>query len=117
MLEAVQDANSCSDHLHPLGILRTIHSLSANFSEDDAAWFQVTLPVKWGGLGVRTAVQLAYSRNGVLAQSSVPFCLPLVPFLFHFHSVLLANQRDPCKHEVSVTLLSDQRIIYSYYRW
>ena len=33
---------------------------------------------------------------------SVPFRLSSVPFLFRFHSVLLTNQRDPCKHEVSV---------------
>ena len=31
-----------------------------------------------------------------------PCRLPSILFLFRFHSILLVNQRDPCKREVSV---------------
>ena len=32
-----------------------------NFEEEDTAWIQATLPIKFGGLGFRRAVQLAPS--------------------------------------------------------
>ena len=65
--------------------------------------YAYTVPVnkKFRSPNDRSTVR-AFLRNGVLAPSSVPFCLLSVPFSFCFHSVLLANQRNPCKHEVSV---------------
>ena len=47
---------------------------------------------------------LVFSRNGILAPFQ--FRSVFLPFLFRFHSILLANQRDLCMHQVSVNASS-----------
>lgn len=50
-----------------------------NFSENDRAWSQATLPVKSGGLGIRCAVQLATSAflsSGAASNDLVNSILP-----------------------------------------
>lgn len=42
-----------------------------HFGEDDPAWKQAILPVKFGGLGIRSAVQLAYLDSQLLPLKSV----------------------------------------------
>ena len=48
----------------------------------------------------RTIVLLCERFRGTAFSHRLQF--RSVFLLFRFHSVLLANQRDPCKHEVSV---------------
>ena len=62
-------------------MLRTIVSGITNihFEESDPAWLQATLPVKLGGLGVRSAVQLAPSAFLASAAASSDFVRHIVP--------------------------------------
>ena len=62
-------------------LLRSITSRIANvpFSESDAAWTQASLPVKQGGLGIRSAVQLAPSAFLASAAGSSGLVSQIVP--------------------------------------
>ena len=62
-------------------LLRSIVSSIVNirFGEDDPAWTQATLPVKSGGLGIRSAVQLApsaYMASAAACSELVSIVLP-----------------------------------------
>ena len=62
-------------------LLRSITSRIANvpFSESDAAWTQASLPVKQGGLGIRSAVQLAPSAFLASAAGSSSLLSQIIP--------------------------------------
>ena len=61
---------------------RTISGIvNINFSENDPAWIQATLPVRCGGLGIRSTVQLAPSA--FLASAAA--CLDLVYHILPSH--------------------------------
>ena len=61
--------------------LRSIVSAITNtyFGENDLAWTQASLPVKFGGLGIRCAVQLAPSAFLASAAASADLIPHLVP--------------------------------------
>ena len=59
---------------------------NVHFSEGEPAWIQATLPVKWGGLGIRSAMHLApcaylasTAASDVLVHHIVPSCLQETP--------------------------------------
>ena len=66
--------------------------VNINFKLDDPAWSQATLPVKFGGLGIRSAVQLAPSA--FLASAAA--CSDLV---FHILPSRLQSSPLPYKNE------------------
>ena len=55
------------------------HITNIHFSEDDPAWTQATLPVKMGGLGIRSAVQLAPSAFLASAAASYDLVHHIIP--------------------------------------
>ncbi len=57
-----------------VGRISNIH-----FREDDPAWAQTTLPVKMGGLGIRSAVQLAPSAFLASAAASSDLVYHIIP--------------------------------------
>ena len=62
-------------------LLKSITSaiININFSENDLAWTQATLPVNFGGLGIRSAVQLAPSAFLASAAASSVLVQRLLP--------------------------------------
>ena len=50
-----------------------------HFSNDDPAWFQATLPVRMGGLGIRRAVQLAPSAYLASAAATCDLMQDILP--------------------------------------
>src|SRR5580704_10001113 len=49
----------------------------------DEGWQQASLPVRWGGLGVRSAVMLAPSAYFASAASTATLVLKLLPSCLH----------------------------------
>ena len=58
-------------------VLRNSLSATLNVDLDDERWRQASLPVRWGGLGVRSAVLLALSAYMALAASTIRSSLPV----------------------------------------
>ena len=54
-------------------------SLIYNFEEEDTAWIQATLPIKFGGLGYRRGVQLAPSAYLASAARSADLVRHILP--------------------------------------
>ena len=93
--------------------LRLITSTITNihFDENDPAWIQATLPVKLGGLGIRSAMQLAPSAylasaaaSSVLVSLIVPvrlqgFALPFVDTALSVWSAKRGTYPDPQLYE------------------
>ena len=75
-------------------LLKSIVSDTVNiyFCEDDPAWIQATLPVRCGGLGIRSAVQLAPSSFLVSAAASLDLVHRIVPS--HLHGIPLPYLPD-----------------------
>ena len=63
-----------------------------NFSKDDPAWTQATLPVRMGGLGIRSAVQLAPSAFLASAAAASDLVNHIVPI--HLQGSPLPNVDD-----------------------
>ena len=57
-----------------MGRITNIH-----FTDDDPAWAQATLPVKMGGLGIRSEVQLAHSAFLASAAASSDLVHHIIP--------------------------------------
>ena len=53
-----------------------------NFEEEDTSWIQATLPIKFGGLGFRRAVQLAPSAYLASAARSADLIRHILPSRF-----------------------------------
>ena len=66
-------------------IWRHCQPLSATLNVDlsDEGWQQASLPVRWGGLGVRSAVMLAPSAYLASAASTATLVLTLLPSFLH----------------------------------
>ena len=65
-------------------VLRSTLSTTLNVDLSDGGWQQASLPVRWGGLGVRTAVMLAPSAYLASAASTATLVQKLLPpFLHH----------------------------------
>lgn len=62
-----------------------------NLSVDDQVWIQATLPVKFGGLGIRSAVQLAPSAYLASAAGSSDLIPHILPSRFHICPPLFLN--------------------------
>ena len=75
-------------------LLKSIVSTITNthFSEDDPAWTQATLPVKFGGLGIRSAVLLAPSA--FLASAAAAYDLVHLIIPPHFRSFSIPSVDD-----------------------
>ena len=75
-------------------LLKSIVSTITNthFSEDDLAWTQASLPVKFGGLGIRSAVQLAPSAFLASATASSDLVHHIIPP--HLQSYPIPNLDD-----------------------
>ena len=61
------------------GVVRSALSRSLNLAMDDQAWEQASLPVRWGGLGVRSAEALstsAYLSSRAASQELMGVILP-----------------------------------------
>ena len=65
-------------------LLRSILSgiANVNFQENDLTWTQATLPVKYGGLGIRSAVQLASSAFLASAAGTSDLIRRILPLRF-----------------------------------
>ena len=76
-------------------LLRSILSgiVNVNFLENDLTWTQATLPVKCGGLGIRSTVQLAPSRLLGLSCWHLRPRPPDPPTLFHRHPLFRKGGR------------------------
>ena len=74
--------------------LRSIVSTITNihFNIDDPAWTQASLPVRYGGLGIRSAVQLAPSAFLASAAGSSDLVYRILPI--HFQNAPLPNVSD-----------------------
>ena len=68
------------------------HITNIHFTEDDPAWTQATLPVKLGGLGIRSAVQLAPSAFLASAAASSDLVHRIIPR--HFQGSPMLNMDD-----------------------
>ena len=64
-------------------VLRSTLSATLNVDLSDAGWQQASLPVRWGGLGVRSAVMLAPSAYLASAASTATLVLKLLPSFLH----------------------------------
>ena len=65
-------------------VLRSTLSTTLNVDLSDGGWQQASLPVRWGGLGVRSAVMLAPSAYLASAASTATLVQKLLPpFLHH----------------------------------
>ena len=75
-------------------VLRSILSgiTNTHFNEDDPAWTQASLPVKFGGLGIRSAVQLAPSAFLASAAGSSDLVHDILPP--HLQNTPLPNLDD-----------------------
>ena len=75
-------------------VLRSILSgiTNTHFNEDDPAWTQASLPVKFGGLGIRSAVQLAPSAFLTSAAGSSDLVHDILPP--HLQNTPLPNLDD-----------------------
>ena len=75
-------------------LLKSIVSTVTNthFSKDDLAWTQASLPVKFGGLGIRSAVQLALSAFLASAVASSDLVHHIIPP--HLQSSPIPNLDD-----------------------
>ena len=60
-------------------LLRNTLAATLNVSMTDAGWRQATLPIRWGGLGVRSAVSLAAPAYLASAASTADLVLRLLP--------------------------------------
>ena len=91
--------NECDD------LLRSIigNIVKVEFDEDDPAWTQATLPVRCGGLGIRSLVQLAPSAF----LASVASCSHLV------HSIIPSDPSDSI-HKSLLSEISDAREHWSH---
>lgn len=63
--------------------IRNILSTSLNIVISDQCWMQASLPVRWGGLGVRSAVSLAPSAFLASAASTDELQTKLLPSQLH----------------------------------
>jgi len=59
--------------------VRSLMSRVANLEFTDIMWTQATLPVRWGGLGVRSAVKLAPCAFLASAAGAADLCSALLP--------------------------------------
>ena len=75
-------------------LLQSIASkiINISFDEDHPAWIQATLPVRCGGLGIRSIVQLAPSAFLVSAAACSDFVHQIVPA--HFQDTPVLHQFD-----------------------
>ena len=75
-------------------LLKSIVSTVTNthFSKDDLAWIQASLPVKFGGFGIRSAVQLAPSAFLASAAASSDLVHHIIPP--HIQSSPIPNLDD-----------------------
>ena len=64
-------------------VLRSTLSTTLNVDLSDEGWQQASLPVRWGGLGVRSAVMLAPSAYLASAASTATLVLKLLPSFLH----------------------------------
>ena len=64
-------------------VLRSTLSATLNVDLSDEGWQQASLPVRWGGLGVRSAVMLAPSAYLASAASTATLVLKLLPSCLH----------------------------------
>ena len=83
--------SSMTEHLD--GVIRRIVSSVANVKFDEESWVQASLPVRWGGLGVRCTTVLAPSAflaSVHSAKSMVDMLLPERARLSLDHSIDLA---------------------------
>ena len=63
--------------------LRSTVSSTLNVDLSDAMWLQASLPVRWGGLGIRSAVMLAPSAYLASAAGTANLVLRLLPSFLH----------------------------------
>ncbi len=68
------------------------HITNIHFDKNDPAWTQATLPVKMGGLGIRSAVQLAPSAFLASAAASSDLVHHIIPR--HFQGSPIPNVED-----------------------
>ena len=64
-------------------LLRETLSSTLNVNLNDDRWLQASLPVRWGGIGVREAVLLAPSAFLASAAGSSKLVLRLLPTRIH----------------------------------
>ena len=74
--------------------LRTSLSEIVNVSFDDTQWLQATLPVRDGGLGVRSCIQLAPSAFLASATGCLELTLAILPLASLRSQILLYTKRD-----------------------
>ena len=64
-------------------LLRSTLSVTLNVDLTDVGWQQASLPVRWGGLGVRSAVSLASSAYLASAAGTLDLVIRLLPSRLH----------------------------------
>ena len=69
-------------------LLRLAVSETLNISLSDKAWLQASLPVRWGGIGVRRVVQLAPSAYLASAVCTTDLTRSLLPTYLQSHQKL-----------------------------
>ena len=69
-------------------LLRSAVSETLNISLSDKAWLQASLPVRWGGIGVRRVVQLAPSAYLASAVCTTELTRSLLPTYLQSHQKL-----------------------------
>ena len=73
----------------------TSRILNISFRDNESAWTQATLPVGFGGLGIRSAVQLAPSAFIASAATSSELAQQILsPRSRHLHRLCLDNAID-----------------------
>ena len=64
-------------------LLRTTLTVTLNVNMTDVGWSQASLPIRWGGLGVRSAVSLAAPAYLASAASTADLVLRVLPPHLH----------------------------------
>ena len=101
--------------------LRSILSMitNINFGDNDPSWSQATLPVKFGGLGFRSAVQLAPSAFLASAAGSSDLVRRILPSHLQekldFSNAFNSLRRDKMLEAVGDLAPSLYRFVHSAY--